>query len=67
MLTPMLRGLTAARRHHAEILERCGELMAAGRLRVHVADTFPLEQAAEAHRRIETGGMTGKLVLVVRP
>jgi len=67
MLTPMLRGLTAARRHHAEILERCGELMATGRLRVHVADTFPLERAAEAHRRIEAGGMTGKLVLVVRP
>ncbi len=67
MLTPMHRGLTAARRHQADILARCGELFDAGRLRVHVTATFPLAQAAEAHRRLEAGSMTGKLVLVVRP
>lgn len=34
-----------------------------GKLRVTVADEFPLEEAAEAHRRIESGHTRGKLVL----
>jgi NADPH:quinone reductase-like Zn-dependent oxidoreductase len=34
-----------------------------GRLRVLVAETFPLERAADAHRRGEQGRTTGKLVL----
>ena len=67
MLTPMYRGLTAARRHQADILERCARLFDEGRLRVHVSGTYPLAEAAEAHRRLEAGGMIGKLVLVVRP
>ncbi len=29
-----------------------------------IADTFPLDDAAEAHRRLESGGQFGKLVLV---
>jgi NADPH:quinone reductase-like Zn-dependent oxidoreductase len=32
---------------------------------VHVARAFPLERGAEAHRSIEAGGTTGKLVLTV--
>lgn len=63
MLTPMLQDLTQARVHHAEILEECGALFDAGRLQIHVARTFPLEEAAAAHAMLETGGMTGKLVL----
>jgi NADPH2:quinone reductase len=39
------------------------EAFAAGRLRTRVADVLPLEQAAEAHRRLEAGGFLGKLVL----
>jgi NADPH:quinone reductase-like Zn-dependent oxidoreductase len=35
-----------------------------GKLRVFVASTFSLEDAAEAHRRIATGHTTGKLVLL---
>jgi NADPH2:quinone reductase len=35
-----------------------------GRLRVVVAATYPLEEAAEAHRRIATGHTTGKIVLL---
>jgi NADPH:quinone reductase len=39
-------------------------LFDAGELRVPVAETFPLERAAEAYERFEAGGKFGKLVLV---
>jgi len=63
MLTPMVLGLSDARHHQGEILRRCTALMATDSLRIKVAGAYPLEQAAEAHRRIEAGGMQGKLIL----
>ncbi|MCO6009225.1 zinc-binding dehydrogenase [Actinoallomurus purpureus] len=45
-------------------LRRAVEAAAKGDLRVQV-ETLPLEQAAQAHRRIEAGATTGKLVLDV--
>ena len=42
------------------------ELVESGKLRVEVSDVFPLAEAAEAHRRGESGRTTGKLVLKVR-
>ncbi|HEY3505432.1 MAG TPA: NADP-dependent oxidoreductase [Actinocatenispora sp.] len=39
------------------------DLVAAGTLRVNVADTMPWTDAAEAHRRSESGRVRGKLVL----
>ena len=65
MLTPQLQGLTDALAHQGEILRRCGELFDAGSLSINVADTYPLARAADAHRRIEAGGMRGKLVLTM--
>lgn len=65
MLSPMLYELFEARRNQAEILRRCSALFEAGKLRIHVARTFPLEQAAEAHRLIEMGGVMGKIVLAI--
>ncbi|MFF1549069.1 NADP-dependent oxidoreductase [Streptomyces sp. NPDC058291] len=41
------------------------ELVEAGRLRATIAGTFPLAEAAEAHRLGDTGRTTGKLVLTV--
>jgi NADPH:quinone reductase-like Zn-dependent oxidoreductase len=41
------------------------ELVEAGRLRATIAGTFPLADAAEAHRLGDTGRTTGKLVLTV--
>nr|WP_296064002.1 NADP-dependent oxidoreductase [uncultured Actinoplanes sp.] len=35
-----------------------------GRLRTRVAATYPLSEAAEAHRRFEAGGLRGKIVLI---
>jgi NADPH:quinone reductase-like Zn-dependent oxidoreductase len=40
-------------------------LYEAGQLRVTLADVLPLEQAAEAQRRLKAGGHCGKYVLQV--
>lgn len=49
-----------------ELLERSGELFRwlAGGLQVRIDSTFPLEQAAEAHRRLESRSSSGKILLV---
>ena len=52
---PRTRGGTAPRRRRGR---------SRGTLRVQV-EALPLDQAAEAHRRIESGRTTGKLVLTV--
>ncbi|WP_406862237.1 NADP-dependent oxidoreductase [Streptomyces sp. HUAS MG47] len=44
-----------------EILERVAER----RLTTQVADVLPLEEAAEGHRRAESGGRLGRIVLVM--
>jgi NADPH:quinone reductase-like Zn-dependent oxidoreductase len=46
-------------------LEAIAGLVDSGRLHVHVAQTFPLEQAARAHQLIESRQVQGKLVLTV--
>ncbi|MEV7187586.1 NADP-dependent oxidoreductase [Kitasatospora sp. NPDC093102] len=42
-------------------------LAESGQLRAHVSGTYPLAGAARAHAEGETGRVTGKLVLTVRP
>jgi NADPH:quinone reductase-like Zn-dependent oxidoreductase len=46
-------------------LRAAAELVEAGRLSVPVAQTFPLQDIADAHRISETGHPRGKLVLTV--
>ena len=46
-----------------EDLERLFGLLATGAIRPHVADRISFDEVAEAHRRIEAGGLEGKLVL----
>ena len=46
-------------------LDKISGLVEAGLLKVEVAATFPLERAEEAHRRLEAGGVGGKIVLEV--
>lgn len=65
MLSPMYYGLRGAQEHQARILEECARLFDEGRLRIHLAHTFPLQDAAEAHRLIEQGSTTGKIALVM--
>ncbi|KAB2310428.1 zinc-dependent alcohol dehydrogenase family protein [Betaproteobacteria bacterium SCN2] len=65
MLSPMFYGWVEAQQHQAWILEQCAALFDANKLRVEVNKVLPLEDAAEAHRLIEAGGMRGKLVLAI--
>ena len=41
------------------------ELLREGRVKPLMDSTFPLEKAADAHRRMETSEHIGKIVLVV--
>lgn len=50
--------------HNRPALEELSRLAGSGRLTPRVAATFAPEQAAEAHRRLEAGGMRGRLVIV---
>jgi NADPH:quinone reductase-like Zn-dependent oxidoreductase len=59
----MTGGPGTERAWHA--LKEIGALIEAGRFSLPVAQTFPLDQIAEAHRLSETGHVRGKLVLLV--
>lgn len=57
--------------HHVstreELLQRAGEVLgwiAAGKLRLRIGATFPLAEAAEAHRQLEGRQTTGKVLLL---
>jgi NADPH2:quinone reductase len=66
MLTPMLQGLEESLKHHAEILQQCAVWMNEGKLKIHVSHKFPLKEADKAHQLLETGSITGKVVLLMR-
>ncbi len=65
MLTPMLQGLVAAQQHQAEILNQCATWIDEGKLKIHLSQTFPLQDAAAAHKALETGSTTGKIALLI--
>ena len=61
---PTLQHYVATRE---ELLQRAGDVfgwVASGRLKVRVDSTFKLEEAAEAHRRLEGRQSAGKILLV---
>src|SRR5262245_1067656 len=50
-----------------ELLERAGDVLswiAAGELTLRIESEFPLAQAAEAHRKLESRATSGKLLLI---
>ncbi len=47
-----------------ESTDRCFALMRDGRLTLHIGKTFPLAEAVEAHRYLESRQSTGKLILI---
>ncbi len=65
MLTPMLQRLVEEQKDQAKILQQSARLIDEGRLKIHLNQTFPLEQAAVAHQLLEAGGMIGKFALTI--
>jgi NADPH:quinone reductase len=65
MLTPMLQGMVEAQQHQGEILEQCANWIDEGKLKVHVGHELGLVDAAKAHQLLESGSMTGKIVLII--
>lgn len=49
--------------HRADLLDVLRRQVESGTVTLRVAATFPAEQAAEAHRRLEARGVRGRLVL----
>src|SRR2546427_4593328 len=47
-----------------ESADRCFALLREGKLKLHISKIFPLAEAAEAHRYLESRQSTGKLLLI---
>jgi NADPH2:quinone reductase len=64
------RGITVHQVRVAEYAENqaaldgLGKLVTQGKLTLRVAETFPPERVAEAHKKMEAGGIRGRLVIV---
>lgn len=65
MLTPQVMKLHDERIRQRKILEQCAKLIEAGHLGVLVSYALPLAEAQQAHRLIEQGGVTGKIILTM--
>ncbi len=65
MLTPQIMHLHDERIRQRKILEQGAQLIETGKLGVLVNRMLPLKDVAQAHRLIEQGGVTGKVVLVM--
>jgi NADPH2:quinone reductase len=65
MPAPSVFGWAEHRVRQRDILEQAASHFDAGDLRVEVGATFPLGQAADAHRALEAGQIVGKAVLTI--
>ena len=65
MLTPMWQGLADRMTRQAAMVQKGMQWLSNRKIQVHISEVFNLEQAAEAHRMLEAGGMTGKIVLAI--
>jgi len=65
MPAPAVFGWDAHRIRQREILEGVAPYFDSGELKIQVGATFPLERAADAHRALEAGQVTGKAVLTM--
>lgn len=60
-----VKGVNVVVEPNAEQLTQIGELVATGKLHAHIAQVFPLNEAQEAHRLMDSGHVRGKILLKV--
>jgi len=65
MLTPMIQKMHETRIAQRQMIEEASRLIEADQLHIKVSQSLPLSQVAEAHRLIETGHTSGKIVLTM--
>ncbi len=65
MLTPMWKGMQTRLNEQAAIVRQALDLVAAGKLSIRQAATFPLAKAGEAHQFLEQGKAIGKVTLEI--
>ncbi len=65
MVAPQVMRLHEQRVRQRQILDQGAQLADAGKLKILVSQTLPLAEAAAAHRLIEQGGVSGKIVLTM--
>jgi NADPH2:quinone reductase len=65
MPAPSVFGWQQQRERQTGILRQAAEHFDTGELRIQVGAVFPLERAADAHRALEAGQVTGKAVLTM--
>ncbi|MEC4983395.1 MAG: zinc-dependent alcohol dehydrogenase family protein [Oscillatoria sp. PMC 1068.18] len=65
MLTPQLTDNIEAQQEQAKILQQSSRMFEQQRLQIHVTKTFPLQEAAAAHKLLESGSTMGKIVLII--
>lgn len=63
MLTPMWKGLAGRLRSQAEIVAKSLQLVAEGRLKIRLCESFALADAGKAHAFLESGKAVGKVTL----
>ena len=66
MLTPMWLGLEPQLRAQARIIRDGLSFVSQGKLRIRHAQTFALDQVADAHAYLESGQAVGKVTLTIR-
>jgi NADPH2:quinone reductase len=65
MLTPMWKNLTVRLKEQAAIVSKALELVADGKLKLRLSETFTLADVGKAHAFLESGKAVGKVTLRV--
>ena len=66
MLSPLLFKLRNKQIYQTKILKECADLIDNGSLKIHLNSIMPLKYAAKAHKIIQDGHTTGKIVLEIK-
>mgnify|MGYP001806366171 CR=1 FL=1 len=66
MLTPMWKGLTERLKAQAAIVSKALQLVAEGKLKILLSDSFALADADKAHAYLESGKALGKVTLRIQ-